>query len=87
MENLAEVREKRAEQATLMTNIFDMRGTDPIVQVLKFCNLMIGELRKENDTIETGMLGFNQGRIAAYKLLVEAITNGPAILGPRKKTN
>lgn len=87
MVEMSDVREKKVKQVDLLTNLYMLRSTDAMRAVSDFCNFMIDELRQENDTVAHDRLDNNQGKIEAFKMIVDAINTGSSVLGLRKKNN
>ena len=44
--------------------------------VIRFCNFLINEVREDSDVIPSDLLLFNQGKVAALKMIVQAATAG-----------
>jgi hypothetical protein len=87
MVEMSDIREKKVKQVDLLTNLYMLRSTDAMRAVSDFCNFMIDELRQENDTVAHDRLDNNQGKIEAFKMIVDAINTGSSVLGLRKKNN
>lgn len=87
MVEMSDVREKKVKQVDLLTNLYMLRSTDAMRAVSDFCNFMIDELRQENDTVAHDRLDNNQGKIEAFKMIVDAINTGSSVLGLRKKND
>jgi hypothetical protein len=76
MEDAATAREKMAEKLELAGRIYEARGGEAIKDVIKLCNFLINEVREDSDVIPSDLLLFNQGKIAALKMIVQAATTG-----------
>lgn len=87
MVEMSDIREKKVKQVDLLTNLYMLRSTDAMRAVSDFCNFMIDELRQENDTVAHDRLDNNQGKIEAFKMIVDAINSGSSVLELRKKNN
>lgn len=87
MTDMSEIREKKVRQVDLLTNLYVLRSTDAMRAVSDFCNFMINDLRQENDTVAHDRLESNQGKIEAFKMIVDAINSGSSVLELRKKNN
>jgi hypothetical protein len=64
---------KRHEYIALINQL---RGTEPLQLMVKFLQLLIDETRAENDYVAKESVMHNQGKIHAYKDILEAIENG-----------
>ena len=76
MEDVANARARMAEKLELAGRLYDARGSDIMSDVIRFCNFLINEVREDSDVIPSDLLLFNQGKVAALKMIVQAATAG-----------
>ena len=76
MEDVATARAKMAEKMEIAGRIYEARGSEAVKDVIIFCNFLINEVREDSDVIPPELLLFNQGKIAALKMIVQAATTG-----------
>lgn len=69
------MREEQKKKMELINDINSQRGTLAVNNMEELCDLMIDEIRKENDTAGDSFR-HNQGRIDAWKKMKEVITVG-----------
>jgi hypothetical protein len=70
-------RERHAEKSNLIAAVNAKK--DSCAAVIELCNFMIETKRELNDTATGGEVLQNQGEIAAYKFIVDAIMVGPRV--------
>lgn len=68
--------ERQKVKADLIGKLNGMRGTDACVTLVTLCNIMIQEMREENDHAQGTEVLFNQGKISVLKSLTDVIVNG-----------
>lgn len=80
--------ERQKVKAELIGKLNGMRGTDACVTLIALCNIMIQEMREENDHAQGTEVLFNQGKISILTGLTDVIINGlPYSDRPRPKNN
>lgn len=64
------------EKAQLIDRVHGLASSHPMQEMVRLLELVINEVRENNDFVEKEDLGWNQGKIAAYQFLKKAIEQG-----------
>lgn len=73
------MQEHQREKAELIGVLNANRGSEACQKMVKFLDFMIKDVREVNDSADESEFKFNQGKIAAFKILKDAILNGTPI--------
>jgi hypothetical protein len=65
-----------APKVSLISEINNLKGTSPGSSFIALLDILINEIRRENDTVNTIQLPVNQGKIEAYSQLKDYIERG-----------
>jgi hypothetical protein len=67
---------KITEKSDVINAIFEQRSSPGIVSLTKLLTILIHEIREDNDSVDAPNLPRNQGKIDAYKSLLDYISKG-----------
>jgi hypothetical protein len=68
--------EHQKEKTDLVVKLNGSRGAEPCQVMVKLLNFLLEETREDNDIAQGNEILMNQGKITAYKTLLNAITVG-----------
>ena len=76
---------RNKEKAVAIANIHGLKQESAGMKVLNLLDILIDELRKDNDTVDSVFLQRNQGEIRAYLQLKEYIERGTPEIQKRER--
>jgi len=69
-------REDYKKKSDLVMELFEQKGSRTCSLMIQLCDMMIQDLREENDTADIDRFRINQGNIEAWKAMKTFITEG-----------